>query len=194
MKIEVNKMVRMALLSAMSIVLLLLTRFPIIPSAPFLKYEAADVPIMVGAFMFGPLSGLIITFIVAFLQSVFFDAGSGWVGFVMHVIATGALVLVAGNIYKRFHTFRGAIAALVSGSLAMTAVMIPANLFFTVNFYGMPYDTVVAMILPALLPFNLIKAFGNSVIVLILYKPLSKVIKGFGRKPSGIDDTARTSL
>lgn len=192
MKIEVNKMVRMALLSAMSIVLLLLTRFPIIPSAPFLKYEAADVPILVGAFMFGPLSGLIITFVVAFLQAAFFDPGSGWVGFVMHVIATGTLVLVAGGIYKRFHTFMGAIAGLISGSLAMTAMMIPANLFFTVNFYGMPYDQVVALILPALLPFNLIKSFGNSIIVLVLYKSLSKVIKGFGGRPAEIKDTVRT--
>lgn len=183
MKIGVNKMVRMAILSALSIVLLLVTRFPIIPSAPFLKYEAADVPILVGTFMFGPLSGIIITFIVAFLQAVFFDAGDGWVGFLMHMIATGTLVLVAGTIYKKFYTFKGAIVGLIAGSLSMATIMIFSNLFFTVRFYGVPYDAVVAMILPALLPFNLIKAFANSIIVLILYKSLSKIIKGFGQKP-----------
>jgi len=194
MKIGVNKMVRMAILSALSIVLLLVTRFPIIPAAPYLKYEAADVPILVGTFMFGPLSGLIMTFIVAFLQAVFFDAGDGWVGFVMHMIATGTFVLVAGLIYRRFHTFKGAIAGLVSGALSMAAVMIPANLFFTVKFYGVPYDQVVKLILPALLPFNLIKPFMNSAIVLILYKPLARVIKDFGSTPLKNGGIAQTNM
>ncbi len=190
MKIEVNKMVRMAVLCALSIVLLTVTRFPIIPSAPFLKYEAADVPILIGTFMFGPVSGIVMTFIVAFLQAVFFDAGDGWVGFVMHMLATGTFVLVAGLIYRRFHSMKGAVAALLAGSLSMALVMIPANLFFTVNFYGVPYDTVVAMILPALLPFNLIKPVINSIIVLIVYKSLSRIIKGFGQKSAKGDADA----
>lgn len=193
MKIDVKKMVRMSVLCALSIVLLVVTRFPIIPSAPYLKYEAADVPILVGAFMFGPLAGIIMTFVVAFLQSVFFDAGDGWVGFLMHFIATGTLVTVASLIYRRFHTLKGAIAALIAGSLSMALIMIPSNLFFTVKFYGVPYDAVVAMILPALLPFNLIKAFANSIIVMLVYKSLSKVIKGFGQKPTKVAAEVQTN-
>ena len=180
MKIEVNKMVRMAILAALSIVLMMVVRFPIIPSAPFLIYEPADVPILISAFMFGPVAGLIVTLVVAVIQATLLSA-DGWIGFVMHMIATGTLVLVSGTIYRRFHSLKGAIAGLIAGALCMTLIMIPSNLFFTVRFYGVPYDTVKGMLLPAIIPFNLIKSFTNSIIVLIVYKSLSKIIKGFDK-------------
>lgn len=182
MKIGVNKMVKMGVLSALSIVLMLVTRFPIIPSATFLKYEAADVPLLIGSFMFGPYAGLLMTLVVSGIQSLMFDTEGGWVGFVMHVIATGTLVITAGFIYRKFHTLKGAIIGLVTGSLCMTLIMIPANLFFTVRFYGIPYDAVKAMIVPALLPFNLIKSFANSIIVMLVYKSLSRIFKRFSEK------------
>jgi len=178
MKIGVNQMVKMAVLSALSIVLMVIIRFPIIPAAPYMEYEPADVPILIGAFLYGPLAGLIITFVVSFIQAVTFSASSGWVGFVMHMIATGTLVMVAGTIYKRVHTLKGAIIALIAGTLSMTIIMIPANLFFTVNFYGVPYDTVVKMLIPVIIPFNLIKAFINSLIVMVVYKSVGKILRG----------------
>ena len=178
MKIEVKKMVKMAVLAALSIVLMLFIRFPIIPAASFLIYEPADVPILVGAFMFGPLAGVIITAIVALIQATLLST-DGWVGFVMHMIATGTFVLVAGFIYKKFHTLKGAIIGLITGALCMTLIMIPSNLFFTVRFYGVPFNTVKGMLLPAIIPFNLIKSFTNAIIVLVVYKSLSKIIKGF---------------
>jgi len=143
-------------------------------------YEPADVPILIGAFMYGPLSGFIITVIVSFIQAVALDVAGGWVGFVMHVIATGTLVLVAGAIYKRVHSFKGAVIALIAGSLSMTVIMIPANLFFTVKFYGVPYDAVLKMLMPAIIPFNLIKSFANSIIVMLIYKPVSRVLRCIG--------------
>lgn len=180
MKIEVNKMVKMALLSALSIVLLLLIHFPIIPMASFLEYEPADVPVLIGGFMYGPLAGLVITVAVALIQALTVGAAGGWVGFVMHTIATGTLVLVSSFIYKKVHTFKGAIIGLVAGSLCMTLIMIPSNLFFTVNFYGYPYDAVKGLLLPAIIPFNLIKSFANSIIVMLVYKSLSKILRSTG--------------
>lgn len=176
MKMDLKKITRMGVLSALSIVLMLVVKFPIIPAAPYLIYEPADVPILICSFLFGPIEGLITTVVVALIQAVL-PGGSGWVGFVMHVIATGTLVTVAGLIYRKFHTLKGAIAALVVGTVSMALIMIPANLFFTVRFWGMPYDTVVSMLLPVFVPFNLIKASANSVITLLLYKSLGKVLK-----------------
>ena len=173
-KSRVKKMVTMAVLAALSIVLMLLIRFPIIPAAPYLIYEPADIPILIGAFIFGPLAGLAITFVVVAIQATLLSA-DGLVGFVMHMIATGTFVIVAGLIYKKFHHRKGAIAALVAGTLAMTMVMIPTNLIIQPNFYGVPYDAVVKLIIPVLIPFNLIKAGINSVITIIVYKAISKL-------------------
>ncbi|HYE08746.1 MAG TPA: ECF transporter S component [Patescibacteria group bacterium] len=173
-----NKLVRIAMLSALSIVLVMLVKFPIIPSAPFLEYEPGDVPMLIAAFMYGPLAGLVMTIIVSTIQAFTVSAAAGWVGLVMHVIATGTFVMVSGTIYRRFHTIKGAFAALAAGSICMTLIMIPCNLFFTVKFYGVPYDAVVAMLPTAILPFNLIKSLANSFLVLLVYKPLSRFLKG----------------
>lgn len=178
MKISLNQMVKMGMLAALAIVLMIPLRFPLF--ANFLTYDPADVPILVGTFMFGPAAGLVITVIVALIQAVLLNPDGGWVGLVMHIIATGTLVIVAGTIYKRFHTIKGAIVALIAGALSMTFIMIPSNIFFDVKFYGYPYDAVKALILPAILPFNLVKSFANSLIVLLIYKPLSRALKGFG--------------
>ena len=175
MKFGVKKMVTMAVLAALSIVLMLLIRFPIIPAAPYLIYEPADVPILVGTFLFGPLAGLAITFVTSAIQATLLSA-DGWVGFIMHIIATGTLITVSGLIYKKIHTLKGAVVALVAGTVAMTLIMIPVNLVIQPNFYGVPYDTVKSMIIPVLIPFNLIKAGLNSVITLIVYKTISKVV------------------
>ncbi len=56
--LTVKKMVMMAMLAAISIVLVNFIHFPIFPSAPFLEYDMADVPILIGTFLFGPLNGL----------------------------------------------------------------------------------------------------------------------------------------
>lgn len=176
MRISTKQITAIAVLSALSLVLMFLIRFPIIPSAPFLEYEPADVPILVASFIYGPLTGLIMTIIVSFIQFFTLSASSGWVGFVMHVIATGTYVVTAGLVYNKFRTLKGAVLALVLGSLAMTLIMIPSNLFFTVRFYGIPYDAVVKMLPTALLPFNIIKASINSLITFIVYKSIKRFI------------------
>lgn len=173
-----NKLVRIGVLSALSIVLVVLVKFPIIPSAPFLEYEPGDVPMLVAAFMYGPIAGLAMTVIVSAIQAFTVSAAAGWVGLVMHVIATGTFVVVSGSIYRKFHTFKGAFAALAAGSICMVLVMIPSNLFFSVKFYGIPYDAVVAMLPTAILPFNLVKSLANSLLVILVYKPLSRFLKG----------------
>src|SRR5690554_4793315 len=177
MKYDVNKLVRLALLSALSILLMMVIRFPIIPSAPFLEYEPGDVPALIGAFLYGPGAGLLITAVVSLVQATTVSAGSGWIGAIMHMVATGTMVLVAGFIYKRIHSFKGAVVALLAGSVGMTLVMIPLNLFFTTRFLGVPVEAVKAMIVPVIIPFNLIKAVGNSALTVLVYKSVAKILR-----------------
>lgn len=172
---KTNKIVKMAMLCALSIIFMLLIRFPLIPSAPFLEYEPADMPILIGAFLYGPLSGLVITVVVSIIQAITVSAASGWIGLVMHIISTGTFVVIAGLIYKKFHTFLGAIIAAVCGCLCMTLIAIPLNLIFTVKFLGVPYDVVKGMIPTAIIPFNIIKSGINSIIGLIVYKTITHI-------------------
>lgn len=177
---KTRRLTTMALLVAIAVVLVALIHFPILPAAPFLEYDPADIAIFIGTFLFGPGAGFGITVVASVIQGLTVSAASGWIGIVMHILATGSYVLVAGIIYRRRHDRRGAIAALVAGTLVMTAVMCVCNLIFTPIFMGAPMETVVAMLLPAIIPFNLIKAGVNSVITFLVYKPISRVV--FGEK------------
>ena len=122
---------RMAVLAAISILLVALIHFPIFPAAPFLEYDPADIPIFIGTFMYGPVLGLVLTLITCILQGLTVSAQSGIMGILMHLFATGSYVLVAGIIYQRMHDRKGAIIALIAGSITMTISMVIWNIIFT---------------------------------------------------------------
>ncbi|MCH5278409.1 MAG: ECF transporter S component [Christensenellaceae bacterium] len=180
-KQRIDLLVKLGLLAAISLVLVFTLKFSIFPAVAFLEYDFADVPILIATFMFGPLSGLALTAVVSVLQWLLASQAGGWIGAIMHFLSTGAMVLVAGNIYKRMHNLKGAILSLLLGASTMVAVMIPLNLLVTPLYLAnMPYSdaqTIVWGLMPFIIAFNAIKAFGNAIITFILYKQVSKVLK-----------------
>lgn len=177
-RISTRQMVSMAMLGAISIVLVAAVHFPLIPAAAFLEYDPADIPILIGAFAFGPVAGLLMTIVVSFIQGITVSAQSGIIGIVMHILATGSCVLVAGGIYSRNKTRKTAIIALVCGALTQTLAMIVMNMIFTPLFMGAPLEVVMSMMVPAIIPFNLLKAGINCTITFFLYKSISHLVKG----------------
>ena len=173
---SVHQMATLAMLAAISVVLMYLVRFPLFPSAPFLEYDMADVPILIATFLFGPVSGVLLTIVVSVIQGLTVSASSGWIGILMHIIATGSFAVVAGLYYQFQRTRVGALIALILGSLAMTLVMIPLNLIFTVHFLGVPREVVVSMLEPTIIPFNLLKAGINSVVTFVVYETVSRYV------------------
>jgi len=167
-----KKIVYLGLLSALAIALAYLIRFPIFPAVSYLEYDMADVPILIGTFMFGPWWGLVLTVVVSVLQGITVSAGSGWVGIVMHICATGVYVLVAAFIFRIKRNTVTALFGVILGTIAMAAAMVPLNLIFTVHFNGVPAEVVQGMLVPFIIPFNLIKAGANGIIALTLFKTL----------------------
>ena len=125
------KLAKMGMLIGISIILVVLIHVPIIPAAPYLEYDPADIPIFIGTFAFGPLAGLILTIIVSIIQGVTVSAGSQIWGIIMHIMATGSFAIVAGLIYKVKKTRKGAAIAILIGILVMVAVMCIANIIIT---------------------------------------------------------------
>ncbi|HIW39962.1 MAG TPA: ECF transporter S component [Candidatus Eubacterium pullicola] len=169
------KLAKMAMLVAISL-LLVNIHFPIFPPIAFMEYDPADIPILIGTFAFGPAAGILITVVTALLQGFTVSAASGLYGILMHIIATGTYVLVAGFIYKFHKGKKSAVIALIAGTLAMTAIMVPANLTITPYFMGVPVDAVTAL-LPFIIAFNLIKAGVNGLITFLVYKRVSKFLR-----------------
>ena len=74
------------------------------------------------------------------------------------------------------HTFAGAIIALVVGTLLAVVGAVLGNLVITPAWLGVPLDAVIAMIVPILIPFYLLKGALYSVLTLIIYKSISNLI------------------
>jgi len=174
-----QKLAKLAMMTAISMVLLLLVRIPF-PPAPFLVYDPADVPIYITAFAFGPVEGLIVTLVVCLLQG-FGLGGDGLYGFLMHFVATGIVAVAIGLLYQRNKTKKTAVKALVIGVIISVIVMCIMNLIVTPAYMGAPRAAVAAMIPTVIIPFNLLKAGINSLITFILYKRISGLLHGTGR-------------
>lgn len=171
----------------------------------FLTFDAKDAVMAVGAMAFGPLWGLVMSILLATLESITIGGDTGAIGWIMDILSTASFVCVSAFFYRRKRTMEGAILALLAGVLAGIAMMMAMNVVFTpafmlnmslVDFVRIPFDeeiragylenvrSVVGMIPTILLPFNVTKAFLNAGLVLVLYKPIStamkhaKVIKG----------------
>lgn len=163
--------------AALSLVLDLFVHFPLIPSASFLLYRPGDIPILMVSLKFGPGAALFAAAIVAVLFALLTGQGGPW-GMLMYFLACGTFVGVAGLLYKRHRTLRGAFLGLLAGLFMMTGVMAFANLIVTPIYLGVPRSTVLGMILPVVVPFNLLKGALNATVTLLLYKKVSVFLEG----------------
>jgi len=179
-KISTKQLTTLGVMSALSIVLMVLIRIPF-PTAPFLEYDPADVPILISTFLFGPWWGLLMTAVVSIIQGITVSVSSGIIGIIMHIAATGGFVISAGLIYKRGKSLKRAIIALIVGTIIQTVFMAGMNLVFTPVFMKTPLDVVLKMMIPTIIPFNLIKAGVNAFVTFFIYKFVSKAVnKIFG--------------
>ena len=166
-RFDTKKLVLLAVLSAIAYIAVFLFRIPVVS---FLKYEPKDVIITIGAFLFGPLEGLIMSVVVSLIEMVTISS-TGPIGLLMNVISTAAFTVTASAIYGRRRSMGGAVGGLALGSVAMVAVMLLWNYLITPLYMGVSREDIVGMLLPVFLPFNLLKAGLNSALILILYKP-----------------------
>ena len=170
------KVAKMGMMVAISVALVYFIHFPIFPAVAFLEYDPADIAILIGTFAFGPVVGLLLTIVTAVIQGLTVSAASGLYGILMHIIATGTLVLVSGTIYQRQKTKKTAVVGLVFGALAMGIVMMGANLIITPLFMGVP-RSVVWDLMPFIVGFNIIKAGMNGAVTFFVYKRIAAFLR-----------------
>ena len=170
---SVKKIVLLAMLAAISYLIMSLVRIPVVL---FLKYEPKDVVITIGGFLFGPMASFVVSLVVSLLEMVTVS-DTGPIGCVINLLSTCSFACTAAFIYKRKHTLNGAISGLAAGSVLMIVTMLLWNWLITPWYMGVDRATVESMLLPAFLPFNLLKAGLNSALTLSLYKPLVTALR-----------------
>jgi riboflavin transporter FmnP len=163
-----------ALFCAVAAICTLFIEFPILPGVTFLKYDPSAIAALVAGFAFGPATGAVVS-VLHYL--VHLATESGIYGTFMAIVATLTLVLPASLVYQRNTTMRGAITGLVVGGVICLVCCILANIVVTPIYMGAPREAVIAMIVPTLLPFNVLKIVLNCVITILVYKPISKALE-----------------
>ena len=177
---QLQRLTLAAVLSALSLVLMATIRFPIFPSAPFYEMEFSDVPILVCSGLLGPVYAIISLFIVCLIQTLFFSSSSGFIGFVMHFVSSGLMILVVYLLRKHIKGFKGIVLSDICGVIVMTLVMIPMNMWLVSEFMNIDAKGFVEGFLWVCIGFNLIKATTNVTIYTILApeKIFKKLFKG----------------
>lgn len=192
-----NKKVRMitgtAMLTAVAVALQYIEiSIPIMPS--FIKLDFSDLPELIGAFAYGPLAGVLIAFLKNLIHLAV--SQSGFVGELSNFLLGAAFALTAGLIYKKKKTKKNALVAGVAGAVLMAAVSLPLNYFIIYPLYysilGFPEEAILQMyqlLLPSVksifqaliifnVPFTFVKALISAVVTMIIYKPISPLLKG----------------
>ena len=187
-------MAQIGMLSAIATVLMLF-EIPL-PFAPsFYEIDFSEVPILIGSFAMGPLAGATIEFIKILLNFAINGTVTAGVGEIANFLIGCALVVPAALIYKKKHTRNGALIGMITGTIFMAVVGCFMNAFILLPAYAkafkMPLDALVGMgtavnkhitdlktfVLLAVGPFNLLKGALVSLIVFLVYKKISPILK-----------------
>ncbi len=193
----VRKVAMIGMFSAIAVVLMFF-EFPL-PFAPsFYELDFSELPILIGTFAFGPVAGVTMEFIKILLKLFIKGTSTVFVGDLANFVIGCSMILPASVVYAFRKNKKSAVVACVTGTFVMTVFGTAFNAVYLLpafsKLYEMPLDvilemgskvnplvregSIVSFVAACVAPLNLIKGTSVSVVTLLIYKPLSPIIKG----------------
>lgn len=145
----------------------------------FLTFDIKDAVLTLSGMLFGPIAALASTVIAVLIEAISIGS-TGPYGTIMDAISSLTFVLPVSLIYTYRRHLSFAAIGLTLSVLLMTSAMMLANLLITPLYMGVSGAEVAALIPTLLLPFNLTKAILNAGVVLVIYKPISEIMRRAG--------------
>ncbi len=192
-KVSPKMLCFIGLFGALSTVLMLF-KIPLFFAPAFMKLDVAELPAIIGSFMFGPVAGICIVLVKLALNLLLNGTDSMYVGELSNLFLSSTYVLTATWIYQKHKTKKQAIKALVVGVAATSVIAVFSNSLFIFPayavVYGLEMESLVGMaaavnpfvqdtftmMLWSVLPFNLVKYGVVSCITFLVYKKLHTFI------------------
>lgn len=192
----IRKVAMIGMFSAIAMILMLF-EFPL-PFAPgFYKLDFSELPILIGTFAFGPAAGVMMEFVKVLLKLFVKGTSTAFVGDLANFAVGCSFILPASVVYAFRKSKKSAVVACVTGTLVMTIFGTAFNAIYLLpafsKLYGMPLDvildmgvktnpfvtegSIVSFVAACVAPLNLIKGTSVSIVTLLIYKPLSPIIK-----------------
>ncbi len=185
-----------AMMAALAFVIQLF-EFPLLFLAPgFYELDFSEVPVLICAFSMGPVSGVLAEFLKNVIKILLKGTSTAFVGDFANFVVGCSLVLPASVIYFSQKTKRRAVIGCIVGTIVITVAGSLFNAVYLLpafsKLYGMELDAIIAMgsgiypgiksfglyhfILCCVAPINLIKGVMVSVVVMLIYKPISRLL------------------
>ena len=171
-KFDTKKIVGIATFAALAFGVTFVFRIPV----SFLTFDAKDAILTVAAFIYGPLSAVIMSFLTALIEFITIS-DTGIYGAIMNFISSAAFSFSASFIYKYRRTLTGAIIGLYISVAVTTGVMVIMNLLITPLYMGVARTAVIELLPKLLMPFNFAKALMNAAVVMLIYKPVAIALR-----------------
>lgn len=182
---KTRRLTVIALLAAISFVLMVFPQFPLIPGATFLKIDFSFVPVLIGALMLDLKSGYAILILRSLLKVLLNNSGvNDYIGLPMNIVAMGVLLTVIMlMVGHRELTVKRFIAGSILGTVGLTLAMVILNFVYAVPLYAMfaNFDIKATIglgtyLLWMVIPFNLIEGIILTAVAGLVYVALRRVI------------------
>ena len=145
------------------------------PASVFnITYDPANVPAAIGVMSMGIGPGALIGILTMLIHWML---TGDTIGILINIISVTAFVVPLGLICRRRKTTTRLIIGLLAGSCLSALIMVPTNLVIWPSFYHMPFEVTLTYVWPLIIPFNILKAVLNSILVFGLYQSLHKLIE-----------------
>lgn len=191
---RIKNMTVVAIFGSLAFVLMFFS-FSIPILSPFAEIDFSAVLELMGGFLLGPIGGIEVIVLKLVLKLLFKGTSSMFTGEIQNLILEIAFVVPASLFYKKHKTKKGAVLGLVIGGVISIITAIFTNIFiilpFYMELYGMDWNAIISMfsninplinsiptiIIFSIVPFNIVSRVMTSLITLILYKRVSRLIK-----------------
>jgi riboflavin transporter FmnP len=195
MAMKVNKtqyLTKVGLLTAVSVILMFF-EVPVPMMPVFLKLDISELPAVIGAFMLGPVAGILIELIKNLIHAM--HSQTVGIGELANFLVGVALLLPASWLYRKNTSYAGAVVALTVGTVSMALVASVLNYFVLIPLYQMvihfPQEKMISLgtaanpritdlvsfITLAIAPFNVLKGMVVSLFTMLLYKKLLPILQ-----------------
>lgn len=192
-KISTRAIAATAVLSALAYVLMFIeVSIPIMPS--FVKFDISELPALIAAFAYGPVSGVVVCFIKNILNLLIKSQTMG-VGELSNFILGVLFVVPAGIIYRAKKTRTSAAIGAAAGTVLSAVICFFTNCYIVYPIYAkalMPEEIILSAyraILPSVknlsqailifnVPFTFCKFAIVSLLTFLIYKRISPILKG----------------
>ena len=188
---------KIAVIGVMSAIasVLMLFEFPIVNIVNFYKLDFSELPILLCAFAYGPMAGVIAEAVKILVNLLLDGTTTAFVGELANFIVGSTFVMTASAIYHCKKNKTMAIISCVVGTIVLVAVAAPLNgLYLLPKFseiYGIPMEGLIAagtavnpkvdgiwtFVLFNVVPINILKGVAVSLITILLYHPLRPILK-----------------